>query len=180
MDVVIDETFEANYSFKVLSELTNGIEPHYFSEYGSGPGVIVEISSAGSNPWIGVFTGVNGYPKGLNGVYLTPNPDDLCVLVAGEIFYGPIRNPEDIVRVEFEPIFQAFADREHDTLILAGFTSILCVNGLGISWRSERISIDSLEISGVKNDIIFGTFWDPRKEALSEFQVNLYSGKLVE
>lgn len=179
MDVVIDETFEANYSCEVLSELPNGIEPYYFSKYGSGVGFIVRIRSAKLAPWIGVFTATNAYPKALNGVYFTPNPNSICTIVGGELFYGDVHNPDCIARVEFEPIFHAFSICDRNMLILGGFTRLVAFNKSGLTWKSESISTDSMEISHVEGDVLFGTFWDLRTEAKSEFQVCLSDGQIL-
>lgn len=179
--MIVDLTFQNNYSIKIIEELGIG-EQYYFpsaNTQGGKDGLIVEVISSEGKSWIGVFAFGEISPNGLSGLYSTPNPNKFCIVSKGSGYIVSSNNPKDWQEVKAIPIMDVRSIKQQKIIVFADYTELIAYDEVGIRWRTERLAYDSFKIIEVTDYNLKGEFWDIRNEAYKTFEVNLTTGSQV-
>lgn len=176
-----DFTFPADYKCEVLEEIPGSgtLDRHFFPEgqtMGGADGVLVRVSPATGEPWIGTFAFGRYGPKGASMVLSMPDPAKLCVVARGAGYIVSASDPQIWERIGVVPIIAVRAIPEVGIVVLANFTELLAYGLEGVRWRTERLSWDSLNLIEVTEHSIIGEYWDIREDGMRRFEVDLASG----
>jgi hypothetical protein len=176
----IDATFAHSYECERLTETPKAGEPHYYypgaTTEGGRDGILVEVRPQGGRPWVGTFAFGQVTPKGVSGIFTTPNPECLCIVSKGEGYLVSADTPTAWEPVRATPVVDVRLVHAQGIIVFANFTELLAYGAGGVKWRTKRLAWDSLKITEVTDTLIKGEFWDIRSEALGSFIVDLATG----
>lgn len=108
---------------------------------------IVRIRPATSPEWVGMFA--SGGLGGVSGVFVTPSPERLCVLVDGSAYVVRIDAPEEGAVVAHDSVEQVVSALEPPLLLLVGGIDIVALGPEGVAWHSPRLAVDDLRVGVV-------------------------------
>ncbi|MCI0627889.1 MAG: hypothetical protein L0387_40605 [Acidobacteria bacterium] len=180
MDIRLD--FSCTYEVEVLPELPGSsglIEEYYFSPESRGGGeygLLLKVTPAGKPPWLGCFMR-GDLPSGSSGVYGSPDPNGLCVVLAGQGYAVPVADPRMWKEIPCSPIRHACSVPEKYLLVFADFTRLVAYDRAGLKWISPDVCWDDLEIVEVNDCCVKGTGWNAPTGARAPFAVDLRSGQ---
>lgn len=181
MNMIVNLSFESNYTVEIINEL--GSEERYYypngNMIGGKDGLIIKISPSNSNAWIGVFAYGELARNGTFGVYTMPNPNQLCVVSNGAGYIVNSDNPENWTEVKSIPITDVRCIEKQKIILFADYTQLVAYDETGIKWRTDRLAYDSLKILWVDDNILKGEFWNIRNEDNQIFEVNLNDGSQI-
>lgn len=158
------------FSSAVRSARDRGIE----TSIEAIPGVIVGIVPYDAERWVGRFqAGI----EGISGVFATPSPDTVCVVVKGEGYWVPVDFPASFEIVRVRPIKQVMSPPGGRILIFVSYTRLAAYGASGCIWITEDLSWDGIQISKLTEGTVRGSSWDSPSERWIPFSVDLYTGK---
>lgn len=174
--------FDRNYDASILEELPQPERASHFyfpgaKATGGTDGVLVSVEPRSGPSWLGTFAFGDLNPKGITGLFSTPNPDRLCVVARGRAYVVAAAQPDDVEDVPCVPVLDVRPLPEYGVIVLANHTELFAYGSAGWRWRTKRLAWDSLRITGISNGVITGEFWDIRSEQMSGFSVNIETGK---
>lgn len=177
---MMDATFVHKYRCERLAELPKLAWPHFFypgaSPRGGQDGILVKVCPCSGEPWLGTFAFGAFAPRGVSGIFTTPNPQGLCVVAKGAGYMVSVSSPAEWETVQATPIIDVHPVRARSLLVFATFTDLVAYGPSGMSWRTRRLSWDDLRITEVTDAVIRGEFWDIRSDATGNFTVDLATG----
>jgi len=175
----MDNTFAHSYTCEELIEVPNTATPRiYFpgaSREGGHDGLTVEVHPAVGQAWIGTFAWGSVSPRGLSGVFTTPDIDRLCVVSRGDGYFVSASDPQAWTRVQATPVMDARLIPAKGLIVFADFTRLWAYGRGGLVWKRE-IGWDSLQITDVTEAIIKGEYWDAPRGVMADFAVDLETG----
>jgi hypothetical protein len=180
--IQIDNRFSKNYEYQILTEIPNGNYPHFYypggQKNGGKDGILVKVIPNDAKEWIGTFAKGSISSNSLNCILSWINPDKICIVSLGTGFVVDVNFPEKYHELDIDPIFYAGSILERKLVIFASYTYISAYNNEGLCWETERISFDDLQISGIDDSFVRGTYFDSRSNDWSKFKVDLSNGKV--
>lgn len=178
--MMIEQPFPSAFEFEVLSELRAGNTKRLFYpgaiESGGQDGVNVRVVPHEGEAWIGTFASGRFGAKTITGVFTTPNPTKLCVVAEGQAYIVDAANPKEHESLPIVPVIAVRSSAKYRLLIVANHTELLAIGANGIAWRTERLSWDSLKLTTMTNETLYGVFWDIQTESEQSFTVDLATG----
>lgn len=108
---------------------------------------IVRVRPGASPEWVGMFP--SGGLGGVSGVFATPSPQRVCVLVDGAAYMVRVDAPQDGADVAHDQVVQVVSVVEPPLLLLVRFIDIVALGGEGIAWHSPRLAADDLRVGVV-------------------------------
>ncbi|RHA37746.1 hypothetical protein [Cellulomonas rhizosphaerae] len=109
-----------------------------------GPPRIVRVQPAHSPEWIGMFAA--GGLGVESGVFATPAPERLCVVVDGLAYLVNVDSPADGAVIAHNQVHQVVASAETSLLLLVRFIDIVALGADGVAWQSPRLAVDDLRV----------------------------------
>lgn len=131
-DGSVTEDFESRWGAPTLLRVTSG----------SGTESILMFAAGGLG--------------GVSAVVGCPNPDHVCVVVAGLAYLVDTGGPERGAVVIRNDAQELVPLPDESLLLLAGFTDIVAVGVNGMTWRSPRLVLDCLAVGYARAGRIFG------------------------
>lgn len=116
---------------------------------------IVRVRPTASPEWVGMFP--SGGLGGVSGVFATPSPDRVCVLVDGQAYLVRSDAPEEGAVAAQDTVQQVIYALEPQLLLLASSFDIVALGPGGVAWRSPRLALDGLRVGVVDADGIHCT-----------------------
>jgi hypothetical protein len=175
------KSFPHLYECEPLSETQTTALPHYYfpggSTQGGRDGILVEVRPERGLPWLGTFAFGEVTPKGISGIFTTPDPERLCVVSRGEGYIVSAATPTAWESVDATPIIDVRLIHAQGIIVFANFTELVAYGSTGLKWRTKRLTWDSLKITEATDTFIKGEFWDIRSEATASFIVDLATGR---
>ena len=176
--------FEAKYSVERLDSPPRGRVREFRQPRRSGrAGELVletgseslwlEVNPSDGESWIGGF---ECGPGRLTGLFATPSPDVVCVVVKGQGFWVPVLLPGDVEIIRSLPIQEVFAIPGKPILVFADYTELEAYGEGGFLWRTERLAWDGLKVTEVTAETIRGMAWDSPANREVPFAVDTESG----
>jgi hypothetical protein len=179
-EATMDTTFAHSYECERLSETPRTAPPHYYfpgaSTQGGRDGILVEVRPEHGQPWLGTFAFGQIAPKGVSGIFTTPDPQRLCVVSKGEGYFVSATTPTAWEAIRATPIIHVRSIGAQGIIVFASFTELVAYGSAGMKWRTKRLTWDNLKIVEVTDAFIKGEFWDIRSEATANFVVDLATG----
>ena len=176
----MDATFAHTYACERLEETANTVLPHYYfpgaSTQGGRDGLLVQVRPERGQPWLGTFASGRVTPKGISGIFTTPDPQRLCIVSKGEGYLVNATAPTKWERIRATPIIDVCSIRAKEIIVFANLTELVAYSSAGMKWRTKRLTWDGLRITKVTDALIEGEFWDIRTEAKGCFVVDLATG----
>jgi hypothetical protein len=179
--------FPCDYGVELLSELPGNTSGHnvlYYPgavESGGNDGIMVKVSPADGQSWIGIFA--FGFPEDeyseANGIYSCPNRHSLCVVADGDAFIVDTKSPKQWTIVHCTPVLQVHSMLEHGLLLFQDFSTICAWSSDGHFW-SANVAHDGIKIEGSNETSVFGRALGPvpGKENVP-FEIDLKTGKVT-
>lgn len=143
---------------------------------GQGPPLVLRVSPDDAPEWIGTFRA--GALGGTDGVFPTPDRNQLCVLVNGHAYLVRVDLPAKGALTPGDDVQHVTAALDPPLLLLVSFTNIVAVGPGGIAWRSPRLVLDDLRVQEVTADGIHCTGYDLRDSA-EEILVDPTDGRVL-
>jgi hypothetical protein len=177
--------FNANYRVdRVNGPAPIGVREFRRSEMASSPNgiamqtstkdVVLEVEPADLELWAGRFW---GGAEGLDGVFATPHADVLCVVVQGQGYWLPVRDPTAFEVIRSTPIKHVLPSPDLGVLIFASYTRLSAYGAHGFMWITEDLSWDGLKNLEVTGSFVRGTAWDSPAGRDKPFSVHIATGK---
>lgn len=135
--------------------------------------LLFEVSSAVREPWVGSF---ECGPGGLTGVFATPSPDVICIVVRGQGYWIPVQSPEGYQIIRSIPIREVLASPSRGIMVFVDDTRLAGHGDAGPLWVTERLSWDGLRVTEVTPNRIKGTGWDSPASKDVPFCVDIDTG----
>lgn len=180
IDDTMHATFAHAYVCERLTETPQTAQEHFFypgaSTKGGRDGILVEVRPECGRTWFGTFAFGQVTPKGISGIFTTPNPERLCVVSQGAGYFVSATKPTEWEAIRATPIIDVRPIRAQGIIVFANFTELVAYGPTGMKWRTKRLTWDSLKITEVTDAFIKGEFWDIQSEATANFVVDLASG----
>jgi hypothetical protein len=176
----MDVTFLHSYECEQLDEIPDSSLPRHFypgaTTEGGGDGILVKVRPEHGQAWLGMFAFGRASPKGLSGLYTTPDPERFCVIAGGDGYFVTADQPERWDGVEVNPITDVRPVSARGIIVFADYTQLCAYGAVGLVWKTNRLAWDGLKITEITSTSIIGEFWDAASEAKASFVVNLASG----
>lgn len=134
--------------------------------------IVLEVRPASGESWVGRF---HGGAEGLDGVFATPDPDVVCVIVRGQGYWVPVHEPMAFEAIRSTPIKNVLSDPR--TLIFASFTRLSAYGQQGFMWVTEDLSWDGLKDLSITGPVVRGTAWDAPAGRGVPFLVDMVTGR---
>jgi hypothetical protein len=138
---------------------------------------MVEVKPEQGEPWVGVFAFGRLTPKGVSGIFTTPDPDRLCVVAKGAGYLVRADDPSAWEPVAANPVIDVRPILRRGLLVFAEHTRLFAYGPTGLAWRTKQLTWDDLVITEVTDDSIRGEFWDVATESAGSFRVRLATGE---
>jgi hypothetical protein len=156
------------YPFGVLS-----------NEAASPDSLVVAVAPGGDtgSSWVGRFEQGSPIATALSGVFSLPDPDQVCVVSGGQAFVVCANNPLDweALKAPF-PVTRILAVPEVSVLLLIDFTHIAAMGENGVSWTSNRLSWDGIDVKDVVGSTLLGFGWSAPEHRHVGFRLDLRTG----
>ena len=133
-----------------------------------------KVSLTTGTTWIGRF---RGGAEGTDGVFTTPNPDVVCIVVRGDGYWVPVHEPRSFEEVRAIPIKRVLPIGDPPALIFVTFTRLVAYGPRGLMWTTNDLSWDGLDILEAGSGRIRGTAWDSPGARKVPFLVDARSGE---
>lgn len=176
----MDVTFSHSYECDQLTEIPESSLPHYYfpgaTTKGGEDGLLLKVRSEHGQEWLGTFAFGRVSPKGISGLYTTPDPERFCVLARGEGYFVTASKPASWESVGAKPVTDVRIVSAHGLIVFADFTRLWAYGSTGLKWKTSRLAWDGLKIAEITSTSIVGEFWDVSSEATAKFVVDLVSG----
>jgi len=177
----MDTTFSSAYECEELTEMPQpAVLSHYFypgaTTEGGQDGVLVAVRPEHGRPWIGTFAFGRVAPKAPSSIFMTPDPQRICVVAKGAGYLVSVDDPTSWEIVRATPIIDVRPMKAREIIVFASFTDMVAYDRAGIRWRTKRLTWDNMRIMEVTDDLIRGEFWDIRSEEKGRFVVDLATG----
>jgi hypothetical protein len=132
----IELSFGCSYEFEVLSEIPPSDIPRLYYPGavpdGGKDGVIVKVSPQRKESCLGTFAFGQIAPKGLTGVFSTPNVNRLCVVAKGNGYLVSAGEPQNWESIKAIPIIDARSFPKSGSIVFAYFTGLVAYGDKGI------------------------------------------------
>ena len=112
-------------------------------------------------------------------VYSCPDGESLCVVSRGEGYIVRADDPTKCEKVPALPIRAVRVVEEAGLILFWDFTAIAAWGSAGLTWRTERVCWDDLQVEEITPAVIRGTGWNPADNNRSSFQVDSRTGKII-
>jgi hypothetical protein len=120
------------------------VEEFEFDSARWGVPLLVRVEPFGGEPWLGNFAaGGLGVERG---VFATPSPPHLCVVVDGLAFVVDVRSPALGATIAIDAVVNVLPVAGAPVLLLATDTSLAGIGPDGFVWQRPRIVLDSLRV----------------------------------
>jgi hypothetical protein len=145
-DVVVDPEFPGDgdwgcpmFAFDREGRIAGNAESRW------GPPTVVDVLPQPGERWVGSFAA--GGLGGVSGVFATPAPAQLCVVVDGLAYVVDVHNPGSGAVIAHDQVWQVeFIEEPARLLLLIRFIDIVALGEAGIAWRTPRVAVDGLRV----------------------------------
>lgn len=129
--------------------------------------------------WHGTFYAVDPRERSDTGLYRTPSRTGLCVVHLGTPFIGDVLSPSSFKEISTHgSVIKANEVVDDAMLLLQTRRHITAIGVNGVTWVTDRISIDSFEIERLENGWALGVA-DPDDVEPRMFRVEIKTGRLI-
>jgi hypothetical protein len=177
---MIDRTFPADFDTELLDELPDDSAPRWFypggTTAGGQDGLLVRVTPAQGDTWIGTFAFGSVSRNGVNGVFTCPRAGWICVVSKGRGYLVNTLAPSDNQELSVLPILGVFPAASARQLVLHDFTRFLAVGPEGVVWITPRLSWDGFRGVTASGDRIIGEASDSPSGHWIPFAIDLPSG----
>jgi len=180
--LLIDLSFEHSYQVREPEQSdVSGEESSLFFGPSKKEAVerIVVVPKTG-RAWTAEFSVDYDVPPAVSGVYATPDPDKVCVVVGGCGYMISALQPSEYQRISCFPIVAVAQATKASRIVFADFTNLAAWDRSQETWRSDRASVDGIEFLNFNGSTLFARGWEDDGSTLQpfEFRVDLVSGSL--
>ena len=166
-------------SVEIVTELKNGCDVYYYpgaSAEGGKDGVIVSFVSNQGLKWQGVFAFGDISRNAISGIFNLSGSDKFYIISKGAGYIISVNDPVDWAEIDAAPILNVKVSEALQIIVFADYTGLIAYNNDGIVWRSVQLVYDGFKIISVKDSILIGTYFDPRNDEETMFEVDLTTG----
>jgi hypothetical protein len=163
-----------DYCFEVIRKPSASGNLTLETHRGRAYAQMIEVLPAEGNAWIGRF---ERGPEGISGLFGTPCPDTLVVVIEGQGYWIPTRQPASYEIVPAVPIKKVLRVPEREILLFVDFARISAYGPTGLLWRTRNVSWDGVRITDVSSESIRGFGWDSPGDRDVEFVVDVTTGE---
>ena len=114
-----------------------------------------------------------------NGVWSTPNPEELCAVSGGYAYLIDTTNPARFTMLAYRPVLEVRPVPAHGLLLFVGHHRILAWGRKGQAWESPKLSDEGISLGVIEGDTLHGLGWDMRTDKEVPFALELRSGVAI-
>jgi hypothetical protein len=149
------------------------------SDTGGKDGVLVRISLAAGDAWIGSFAPGHSGSRTMSRVMSCPNPSEVCVISAGQGYIVRVENPSKWRSIRAIPVCDARAVLNKQLMLFSDFTKLVAYGVDGPQWESPSVSSDGIQITDIANGRVELVGWSAAKQRKEHVSVNLDDGLIL-
>jgi hypothetical protein len=161
---------DPNYTFGLSDDASGGVLSYTQREQSKNIGVLHHSGFR----WTGLFQAGGG---GISGVYSTPSPDHVCVVVAGEAYWVDAMEPQKYEVIGTMPARIIYPIKALEVLIFIDFVRVVAYGRNGLLWTTSDLSWDGIDDTSVEGSFLRGTAWDAPNDQKVPFSVDLRTGE---
>lgn len=178
--IAVDLAFEHAYRAEVRNDFPSS-ERSTARSFGplSDPetDIVVRVDPLAGEEWTGLFGPAYTSPPAANGVFATPDPNWLCVVVGGRAMAIRADLPGEHVEIPVFPVTSVMAVVPQRLLLFAGFTSITAWGSEGVKWGTRSLSWDGIRLGNLRDGVLLdGEGWSAPENRFVPFEVDLRNG----
>jgi hypothetical protein len=114
------------------------------------------------------------------GIWSTPHEDWLCAVSGGYAYMLNTTEPERFQQISYRPVLGVRPLFEQELLLFSSHHSLLAWGSSGISWQTERLSSEGVEILSITGNVLCGKGWDMITDRDLDFTIDLRTGERIE
>lgn len=137
----------------------------------------VMVHPVNAEVFLGTFALGFADPAAPTGIWSCPDPQKMCAVSGGYAYLVNTLQPDEFAQVEYRPVLEVRALREHGLLIFAGHHALTAWDVSGQVWQTTRLSWEGVQITRIEGQWLYGVGWDMRKDGDVPFRVNLDTGE---
>ena len=118
-------------------------------------------------------------PGGLDGVFSTPSPNVVCIVVKGQGYWIHVTRPDNFSVIRSLPIKNVIPVPSHNLLVFTDYVRVAAYAPDGCAWVTEDLSWDGIKVGSVENGVLQGEGWDSPADRYVPFSVDIASGKAI-
>jgi hypothetical protein len=184
MTPVVDLTFPHAWTAEILPARPlilprrQFVYPRQAEEIERGALVLL-VYPAGAEPFLATCALGFADPTAPTGLWSCPNPSWLCAVAGGYAYLVNTANPEEFEQIEYRPVLQVRALRDHGLLLFAGHHSLLAWGAQRKAWQTARLSWEGVEIQRIEGYELHGLGWDLHTDRDVSFAIDLRTGARI-
>jgi len=153
------DDFPRDYEVALEPEVETATSQVEFGTVGAdGPvHLLVQIVPYSGRPWVGLFRGGALSRNAATGVYSWPDPGRLGVFCSGRGYLVRSNEPSDFEELGSGLVTQVMTIPERGKVLLADPWEVQAFGSAGLEWRTGRISVEGLNLTGVRDGTVEGT-----------------------
>lgn len=136
---------------------------------------ILTVRPNASSSWCGRFQGGVGRRSGIFG---TPNPEMMCVVLRGEGYWVPVLDPINYLSIDCIPVTQVIPVVGAGLVVFVSFTKVSAYGADGKHWSTDDVSWDGIKIKSISATAILGSGWDAPSGKDAPFSIDISSGRV--
>ena len=141
-----------------------------------GDPLVLCVKPVDSPEWVGMFPA--GGLGGLSGVFATPSPQRICVIVDGLAYLVLVDAPGAGAVMAQNIVEQVVPLEDPQLLLLVRVIDIVALGPGGIAWRSPRLAVDGLRVVRVDTQGIW-CVGDSLSQEQDSFVVDRATGRVA-
>ena len=141
--------------------------------------VLLRPASEGAQPFLATCALGFRDPSVPNGLWSSPNPEEICAVSGGYAYIINTTTPERFTMLPLRPVMQIWPASEASLLIFAGHHSILAWGKDGLAWQSSKLSDEGVTIVSVEDGVLHGMGWEMIADRETEFALDVKTGKAI-
>jgi hypothetical protein len=164
--------FAANYRYEEAGDGSVHRLELFGQKYGT-PLTEMTFRPSNGESWRGRFR-EGGY--GLNGVFATPDPDTVCVILGGLGYWIPVLDPARHVFVRCAPVIDVVALHDVGVILFVDYSRLAAYDASGLAWEIGSLVDDELAITEVRDGKVRGRGWSSGKDL--NFEIDARTGRV--
>lgn len=143
--VGVDPEFPGNGDWDcpvVGFDRTGAVTPAFESRWGTP--YVARVQPYSGEHWVAMFPA--GGLGSLRGVFATPSPHLVAVVVDGLAYLVDSRSPGLAAQIVQDQVHQVEACHDPPLVLFAGILDLVAIGPVGIAWKTPRLCIEGLEV----------------------------------
>lgn len=119
-------------------------------------------------------------PAVSSGLWICPNPDELCAVAGGYAYIVNTLDPANFTHLALRPVLEVGSLPDHNLLVFVGHQALLAWGANGEAWQTRRLSSEGVRLTEICGNELYGFGWDLLSDREVPFIVDLRTGEATQ